>query len=100
MTQALVDNYAGGGAAIELSATPTACASIPSGGFYFADSDGNVWLNPQPSTPVVTLFANVSFAPTALAVDGARKRIYVANGPGNSIAVYSTVTGALIHTIK
>lgn len=100
LTQALVDNFAGNGAAIELLATPTAFASIPSGGFYFSDSSGNLWLNLKPKSAITTLLTNVPFAPTGLAVDSARKRIYVANGPGNTIAVYSTVTGTLLHTIK
>lgn len=47
----------------------------------------------------ITTLAQLGFFPTGLAVDSVRGLIYVANGSGNEIAVYST-TGSLLATIK
>ena len=70
------------------------------------DSTGNLFCaNQDHSLPEYTagtrkvLVANMGFFPFGLAVDGKRGLIYVANGLGNNISVYST-SGAAVTTIK
>jgi len=77
--------------------TGAAIGGAGGGVFYVGNLDGTldyVFYNGG-----VAFFATLGFTPTGIAVDNARGRIYVANGAGNSIAVYNTA-GTLIHTIK
>jgi len=70
------------------------------------DKLGNLYCGNEDHTlTVMTLsgtvkaVANLGFFPTGMALDTARSLLYVANGPGNIIAVYNTTSGALVTTI-
>jgi len=42
----------------------------------------------------------LGYFPWGIAVDSARARMYVSDANNNQINVYSTVNGALLHTIQ
>lgn len=74
-----------------------ALASAGAGNVYVGNSNGIVDLalaDGQSRTFVV-----LPFAPTGIAVDSVRGRVYISNGLGNAISVYSTA-GVLLHTIE
>jgi DNA-binding beta-propeller fold protein YncE len=80
--------------------TGAALASDALGNVYMANYDGSVNIYvPVPGNPVVVPFVTLSFAPTGIAVDFARQRVYISNGNGNSISVYNTA-GALLKVIE
>ena len=70
------------------------------------DKLGNLYCGNQDRTltvmslsGTVKTITNLGFFPTGLALDTAHSLAYVANGPGNTIAVYNTTTGTLVTTI-
>ncbi len=70
------------------------------------DKVGNLYCGNQDHTltvmslgGTVKTITNLGFFPTGMALDTAHSLAYVANGPGNIIAVYNTTTGALVTTI-
>jgi DNA-binding beta-propeller fold protein YncE len=66
------------------------------GNVYIGNLDGSVNINgPGNLYP----FLQLTFAPSGIAADSVRGRIYISNANGNSISVYSTA-GALLHTIQ
>jgi len=67
------------------------------GNLYCGNQDHT--LTVMPLTGAVKTIANLGFFPTGMAIDNARGLLYVANGPGNIIAVYNTTTGVLVTTI-
>lgn len=87
------------------NSTGFAIASDGSGKFYVANLDGSVQIvtlaqdiNGNGSlTP--TLFLQLPFAASGIAIDNARGRIYFSNYNDSSISVYSTA-GALLHVIQ
>jgi len=74
-----------------------ALASDASGQVYMGNTDGSVNI----ASPLVFEygFLQLTFAPSGIAIDNARGRVYLSNYNGNSISVYSTA-GALLHTIQ
>lgn len=74
-----------------------ALAGDNKGDFYIGNSDGSVVI----ATPAGEAFnfLQLSFAPTGIAVDNVRGRVYISNGPANTIYAYSTA-GALLKTIQ
>ena len=80
-------------------------ASDGAGKFYVANLDGSVQIvtlsQDANGQGVVTpsLFLQLPFAPTGIAIDNARGRVYFANYNNNSISVYSTA-GTLLHVIQ
>ena len=82
-------------------------ASDASGKVYICNLDGSVQIGvpvQQPDgTGTVTVtsqpFLQLSFVPTGIAIDNARKRIYLSNYNANSISVYSTA-GVLLQVIQ
>ncbi|MGB8010595.1 MAG: hypothetical protein WCF68_03215 [Terriglobales bacterium] len=77
----------------------TYLASAANGTIYFATT-GNAVNYTVPTQPGIAYpFVDLSFAPTGIAVDSVRGRVYISNGSGNSISVYS-LTGTLLHTIE
>jgi DNA-binding beta-propeller fold protein YncE len=77
--------------------TGVAIGSDNKGNFYVGNADGSVDIAFANGTASTFLF--LSFAPTGISVDNVRGRIYISNGPGNSISVYSTA-GALLKVIQ
>ncbi len=77
--------------------TGFALASAAGGNLYVGNGDGSV--DVITTTPAVEPFLKLSFVPTGMAVDNMRDRLYISNGAGNSISVYSTA-GKLLHTIE
>jgi DNA-binding beta-propeller fold protein YncE len=79
--------------------TPTcfAMAYDTAGNLYCGNQDQTLTVL-DPSGNLKTL-ASIGFFPTGLALDNVRGFVYVADGPGNSIAVYNT-SGTLLTTIK
>jgi len=67
------------------------------GNLYCGNEDHTLTVMPLSGT--VKTIANLGFFPTGIALDAARSLLYVANGPGNVIAVYNTTTGTLVTTI-
>ncbi len=51
------------------------------------------------NSDTVTMLAHLPFFPNGIAIDTKRGWIYLSNGTGNEIAVYS-INGKLLHTIK
>jgi len=82
-------------------------SQFPGNSFALAyDNTGNLYSANQDDTLTVMdpagntrLVSNLGFFPTGLALDNTRGLIYVANGLGNEIAVFST-GGTLVTTIK
>ncbi len=82
-------------------------ASDASGKVYICNLDGSVQIGAPAQQPdgtgTVTVtsqpFLQLTFVPTGIAIDNARKRIYLSNYNSNSISVYSTA-GALLHVIQ
>lgn len=84
----------------ELGETCFGAAFDNAGNLYCANLDRSLTF--CPAGDVVhgkILIANMGFVPFGLAIDKTRGFIYVSNGIGNSIGVYST-TGTLLDTIK
>jgi DNA-binding beta-propeller fold protein YncE len=85
--------------------TGFAIASDASGKFYVANLDGSVQIvtlsqainGVGSATP--SLFLQLPFAPSGIAIDNVRGRIYFSNYNSNSISVYSTA-GTLLHVIQ
>ncbi|MGA8439648.1 MAG: hypothetical protein WB762_12045 [Candidatus Sulfotelmatobacter sp.] len=74
-----------------LNNTGAALASDALGNVYMANYDGSVNIYVAvPGNPFVLRFVKLSFAPTGIAVDSARQRVYFSNANGNSISVYNT----------
>jgi hypothetical protein len=74
-----------------------AAALTSAGGLeYIATIDGSVY---TAAGFVTNKLFQAPFTPYGIAVDTVRKRVYVSSGYSNSIAVYSSTTGALLHTI-
>jgi hypothetical protein len=94
-TQALANGALNGG--FYSNDTGVALAGDASGNVYMGNLDGSVWV----ATPLAYeyFFAQLSFAPSGIAVDSKRGRVYISNYNGNSILVYST-SGALLKTIE
>lgn len=67
------------------------------GNFYVGTSSGSVYI----ATPTggVNNFLQLSFSPTGIAVDNVHGRVYISDGPANTIYAYST-SGTLLHTIN
>ncbi len=80
-----------------LSPTCYAMAYDAAGNLYCGNQDDTLTVMDIAGT--VTVLAKMGFFPTGLAIDNARGLVYVANGTGNSIAVYST-SGKLLTTFK
>ena len=76
--------------------TGFALATDASGNIYVGNLDGTV--DVATSGGAYGLL-QLSFAPSGIAIDNARGRVYLSNYNGNSILVYSTA-GALLHTIQ
>lgn len=75
----------------------TAMGAAQNSNAYLGTIGGAIYLAHPDGTS--TLFiANVGFDPWGIAVDNARKRVYITNQYGDQIAVYSTA-GVLLHTI-
>ena len=81
-------------------------ASDASGRFYIANLDGSVQIsvtkqgvNGQPGSLNTSLFLRLPFAPSGIAIDNARGRIYFSNYNSNSISVYDAA-GTLLHVIQ
>lgn len=67
------------------------------GAIYMCNSDGTVNI----AIPVGEYnFTTLPFPAAGAAIDNVRHRIYFSNANGNSIAVYSTTSAALLATIK
>lgn len=64
---------------------------------YIANVDGSVY---TAAGFVTNKLFQAPFTPYGIAVDTVRGRVYVSSGYSNSIAVYSSKTGALLHTIN
>ncbi|MGA7288176.1 MAG: hypothetical protein WBX02_08785 [Terriglobales bacterium] len=79
--------------------TATYLAAAANGTIYFATTSNTINYAIPAAYGEAFLFLELSFSPTGIAVDSVRGRIYVANGSGDSISVYST-DGKLLHTIK
>jgi ligand-binding sensor domain-containing protein len=76
--------------------TGVAIAADANGNFYVGNSNGTVNIvGPGGQTP----FATLSEYPNAIAVDNVRGRVYIATLT-DSIYVYSTTTGELLHKIQ
>ena len=91
---------------IKLSSnTGFAMACDARGRIYVGNLDNSVILvtpaqtNTGEGTIIVNPFLQLPFAPSGIAIDNARGRIYFSNYNGNSISVYSTA-GALLHVIQ
>jgi DNA-binding beta-propeller fold protein YncE len=67
------------------------------GNFYVGTSSGIVYI--VTSAGAVNGFLQLSFSPTGIAVDNVHGRVYISDGPGNTIYAYSPA-GALLHTIN
>jgi DNA-binding beta-propeller fold protein YncE len=76
--------------------TGLAMGADAKGNVYMGNLDGSVNIN---GLGFESSFVKLSFAPTGIAVDSTRGRVYISNANGNSISVYSTA-GALLHTIQ
>jgi DNA-binding beta-propeller fold protein YncE len=74
-----------------------ALASDNKGDMYIGNLDGSVYFA-LPSQ-VASLFLQLSFTPTGIAVDNVHGRVYISNGPANTIYAYSTA-GVLLKTIQ
>lgn len=89
----LVDEFA--------SSTGCALASDVKGDVYIGNLDGSVQVSVaqlgNPGPPVS--FVQLPFAPSGIAVDSVRGRVYFSNYNNNSISVYSTA-GTLLHVIQ
>lgn len=92
-----------------LTGTYTVGGVQPSDAYSLAwDSAGNTFygtiqdtLNVTNATTNVTSeLVNLGYFPWGIAVDHARGRVYVSDANKNQINVYSTTTGALLHTIQ
>jgi hypothetical protein len=68
--------------------------TIYSSGLFIATSDGSV--HERSSNFSVKL----AHAPAGMVVDSVRDRIYLSDNAANRIYVYSSISGALLHTIK
>lgn len=85
--------------------TGFAIASDASGKFYVANLDGSVQIvtlaqdTNGVGSVTPTTFLQLPFAPSGIAIDNARGRIYFSNYNSNSISVYSTA-GVLLHVIQ
>jgi DNA-binding beta-propeller fold protein YncE len=77
--------------------TGVALASDNKGHMYIGNLDGSVYF--ALPTQVASLFVQLSFAPTGIAVDNVHGRVYISNGPANTIYAYSTA-GELLKTIQ
>jgi hypothetical protein len=77
--------------------TGIALASDASGNVYMGNLDGTVNI----ASPLVYEygFIQLPFAPSGIAIDNVRGRVYFSNQNGNEILVYSTA-GALLKTIQ
>jgi len=89
-----------------VQSTGFAIACDASGKFYIANLDGSVQTavltegtNGQQGSLATSTFLQLAFAPSGIAIDNARGRIYFSNYNANSISVYST-TGTLLHVIQ
>ncbi|MGA9642395.1 MAG: hypothetical protein WBQ72_13450 [Terriglobales bacterium] len=74
-------------------------ASAANGTIYFTTTDNAVNYAKPASLGSASQLFGLSFAPSGIAVDSVRGRIYISNGPGNVIEVYST-GGTLLKTIN
>jgi DNA-binding beta-propeller fold protein YncE len=79
--------------------TATYLASAANGTIYFATTDNAINFAQPADLGSASPLIELSFAPTGIAVDSVRGRIYISNGYGNSISVYST-GGTLLKTIE
>lgn len=77
--------------------TGIAMASDNKGDMYIGNSNGSVYF--ALPTGVASLFLQLSFAPTGIAVDNIHGRVYISDGPANTIYAYSTA-GVLLKTIQ
>lgn len=83
------------------SSTGCALASDAKGNIYIGNLDGSVQISVaqlgNPGSPAS--FVQLPFAPSGIAIDNARGRVYFSNYNNNSISVYSTA-GTLLHVIQ
>ena len=74
-----------------------ALATDNAGDLWVANATGEVdlWISGGGSG-----FLTLSYGPAGIVVDSVRGRLYLSNENGNEIQVYSTSSGALLHTIQ
>ncbi|MGH9641254.1 MAG: hypothetical protein ACRD3Q_02385 [Terriglobales bacterium] len=79
---------------------PTTCFGMAydKAGYLYCGNQDDTLTVTDPAGNVKTLATLASF-PTGLAIDNARKLVYVSSGPANTISVYTT-GGTLLTTIK
>jgi DNA-binding beta-propeller fold protein YncE len=74
-------------------------ASDSKGTIYFTNLSNTLNYAVPAHLGSATELAALQFAPTGIAVDSVRGRIYLSYGPGNEIVVYS-LAGKPLHLIK